>query len=133
MKGDDLAAVALSAAAAFENSAQAQTDPSLDEVVVTAKSLEDELPQQLSHYGTRVDIISAAKIKDGGYLDVAGALEALEPWALYQPQEWPVRLRADLAAGLANHRCPLAGRRHSHQQSLVCRNDAARYAARGLD
>jgi hypothetical protein len=29
---------------------QAQTPASLDEVVVTAKSLEEELPQQLSQY-----------------------------------------------------------------------------------
>jgi outer membrane cobalamin receptor len=56
------AAMAFSAAATFENAAQAQADASLDEVVVTAKSLEDELPQQLSHYGTRVDVISAAEI-----------------------------------------------------------------------
>src|SRR5260221_13775182 len=52
--------------------AQAQTASSLDEVVVTAKSLEEELPQQLALYGTRVDTISAAKIQNGGYLDVAG-------------------------------------------------------------
>ena len=83
------AAVAFSAAAAFENAAQAQTDPALDEVVVTAKSLEDELPQQLSHYGTRVDIISGARIKDGGYLDVAGALEALSPGLYISPRNGP--------------------------------------------
>jgi outer membrane cobalamin receptor len=73
------AAATLCAAATLENPAQAETNPSLDEVVVTAKSLEDELPQQLSQYGVRVDTISAAQIKNGGYLDVAGALEALSP------------------------------------------------------
>jgi outer membrane cobalamin receptor len=83
------AAVALSAAAIFGNSARAQTDPSLEEVVVTAKGLEDELPQQLSHYGTRVDVISAAEIKNGGYLDVAGALEALSPGLYISPQNGP--------------------------------------------
>jgi hypothetical protein len=41
--------------------AHAGTGSALDEVVVTAKSLEDDLPQQLSKYGTRVDSISAAK------------------------------------------------------------------------
>jgi vitamin B12 transporter len=83
------AAVAFSAATAFENCAQAQTAPSLEEIVVTAKSLEDELPQQLSKYGTRVDVISAAEIKNGGYLDVAGALEALSPGLYISPQNGP--------------------------------------------
>jgi outer membrane cobalamin receptor len=83
------AAVTISAAAIFENAVQAQSDPSLDEIVVTAKSLEDELPQQLSHYGTRVDVIFAADIKNGGYLDVAGALEALSPGLYISPQNGP--------------------------------------------
>ena len=37
------------------------------------------MPQQLSQYGTHLDTITAAKIQNGGYLDVAGALEALAP------------------------------------------------------
>jgi vitamin B12 transporter len=69
--------------------ARAESAASLDEVVVTAKSLEDELPQQLSQYGTRVDTISAAKIQNGGYLDVAGALEALAPGLYISPRNGP--------------------------------------------
>jgi outer membrane cobalamin receptor len=83
------AAVTLCAAAAFENPAKAETSSPLDEVVVTAKSLEDELPQQLSQYGVRVDTISAAQIKNGGYLDVAGALEALSPGLYISPRNGP--------------------------------------------
>jgi outer membrane cobalamin receptor len=83
------AAVAFGAAASFQNSAQAQADSSLEEVVISAKSLEDELPQQLSRYGTRVDVISAADLKNGGYLDVAGALEALSPGLYISPQNGP--------------------------------------------
>jgi outer membrane cobalamin receptor len=83
------AAATLCAAATLENPAQAETNPSLDEVVVTAKSLEDELPQQLSQYGVRVDTISAAQIKNGGYLDVAGALEALSPGLYISPRNGP--------------------------------------------
>jgi outer membrane cobalamin receptor len=83
------AAVAFSTAAAFERRAQAQSASALDEVVVMAKSLEDELPQQLSHYGTRVDTITAAEIKNGGYLDVAGALEALSPGLYISPRNGP--------------------------------------------
>lgn len=46
---------------------------------MTAKSLEEELAKQLSEYGTHVDVISAAQIQNGGYIDVAQALEALAP------------------------------------------------------
>jgi outer membrane cobalamin receptor len=83
------AAATLCAAATLENPVQAETNPSLDEVVVTAKSLEAELPQQLSQYGVRVDTISAAQIKNGGYLDVAGALEALTPGLYISPRNGP--------------------------------------------
>jgi len=51
----------------------------LEEVVVTAKSIENELPQELSQYGTRVDSVSAAQILSGGYIDVPQALAALTP------------------------------------------------------
>ncbi len=59
--------------------AQAQSASSLDEIVVSAKSLEEDLPQQLSQYGSHVDTILTAQIQNGGYIDVAGALEALAP------------------------------------------------------
>jgi outer membrane cobalamin receptor len=58
---------------------QAQSASSLEAIVVTAKSLEEDLPQQLSQYGTHLDTISAEEIKNGGYIDVASALEALAP------------------------------------------------------
>src|SRR3979409_705587 len=69
--------------------AQPESTAAIDEEVVTAKSLEDELPQQLSKYGTRVDTISAARIQNGGYLDVAGALEALGPGLYISPRNGP--------------------------------------------
>src|SRR5258708_29419531 len=72
-------AIACVLAAVPTGFAQGQSASPLDEVVVTAKSLEEELPQQLSQYGTHLDTISAAKIQNGGYIDVAGALEALAP------------------------------------------------------
>jgi outer membrane cobalamin receptor len=82
-------AVVCGLAAILMNSVRAESTSSLDEIVVTAKSLEEELPQQLSRYGTRVDIISAAKIQNGGYLDVAGALEALAPGLYISPRSGP--------------------------------------------
>src|ERR1700728_3366711 len=63
-------------------SALGQGDSSLEEVVVSAKRLEEEIPQQLAQYGTHVDVITAAQIKNGGYIDVGSALGALAP-ALY--------------------------------------------------
>ena len=76
------AALAWALALTWAVCAPAQSESSLDEVVVTAKSLEEELPQQLSQYGTHLDTVTAAKIQNGGYIDVAGALQALAP-ALY--------------------------------------------------
>jgi hypothetical protein len=46
---------------------------------VTAKTLGEELPQQLSQYGAHLDVVSAAQIQNGGYIDVAAALQALAP------------------------------------------------------
>jgi outer membrane cobalamin receptor len=85
--------VSIYAAVAFGlcamNPALSENQSSLDEIVVSARSLEDDLPQQLSQYGTRVDVISAAKILNGGYLDVAGALEALAPGLYISPHNGP--------------------------------------------
>src|SRR6202046_4568518 len=59
--------------------AKAQTTSDLEEIVVTAKSLEEGLPQELSQYGAHLETVTAAQIQNGGYIDVAGALEALAP------------------------------------------------------
>jgi vitamin B12 transporter len=65
--------------AAAPGIAQGESASLLDEIVVTAKSLEENLPQQLSQYGTRVVVTTAAQIQNGGYIDVASALQALTP------------------------------------------------------
>ncbi len=67
--------------AATTTSAQGDTSgpDQLQEVVVTAKSIENELPQELSQYGTRVDTVTAQQILSGGYIDVAQALDAQTP------------------------------------------------------
>lgn len=48
-----------------------------DTIVVTGKSLEETLPQELSRYGHDLTIVSAKQIKDSAALDVARALEAV--------------------------------------------------------
>ena len=79
MKAMKWFAVTYIVAAGIPCFAQSQSTSPLDEIVVTAKSLEENLPQQLSQYGTHLDTISAAQIQNGGYIDVASALEALAP------------------------------------------------------
>jgi outer membrane cobalamin receptor len=68
--------------------AQADT-PELEQVTVTAKRLEEELPQELAQYGTRLDVITAAQIKNGGFVDVAGALQTLAPGLFISPKNGP--------------------------------------------
>jgi outer membrane cobalamin receptor len=77
---------------ALRSKAQASTDSnepvnrsaktnetSLEEITVSSKRLEEEIPQELEKYGTRVDTITTAQITDGGYTDVAQALGTLAP------------------------------------------------------
>lgn len=61
----------------------------IDEVVVTAPSLEDTLPQELAKYGTRVETITAADLKSGGYYDIGQALQALAPGLYIAPKVGP--------------------------------------------
>ena len=46
-------------------------------IIITGRSLEETLPQELSHYGHDVVTVDAKQIKDGAALDVARALEAV--------------------------------------------------------
>jgi vitamin B12 transporter len=64
------------AAALAETGAASDT---LEAVTVTAKHLEETLPQQLAAYGTRVDTVTAEDIKNGAFIDVAETLQALSP------------------------------------------------------
>jgi outer membrane cobalamin receptor len=51
----------------------------VESVLVTAKRLEETLPEQLSRIGMRLDVVTQEDIKMGGYLDVAEALDAKVP------------------------------------------------------
>jgi outer membrane cobalamin receptor len=61
----------------------------LEQVTVTANRLEEEIPQELAKYGTRVDVITAAQIKNGGFVDIAAALQALAPGLFISPKNGP--------------------------------------------
>src|SRR5579872_2396536 len=55
------------------------TGSNLEEITVSSNRLEEEIPQELAKYGTRVDTITTTQITDGGYTDVAQALGTLAP------------------------------------------------------
>ncbi len=66
----------------------ASTAAGTKQVTVTGH-LEEDLPIDLSHYGTRVDVVTAEQIANGGYLDVAGALQHLVPGLYISPKNGP--------------------------------------------
>jgi len=43
--------------------------------VIIVGYLEEEIPQELARYGTRVETVSAEEILNGGYVDITGVLE----------------------------------------------------------
>jgi outer membrane cobalamin receptor len=62
--------------------------PTVEQVVVTGK-LEAELPVQLAKQGTRVDVVTAADIKNNGYVDVAQSLQTTVPGLYVSPKNGP--------------------------------------------
>lgn len=69
----------------------AENDPAnaVDQVVITARSLEETLPQELSRYGSDVAIVTAAQIKNGGFVDTVQALQTLTPGLYIAPSAGP--------------------------------------------
>ena len=60
----------------------------LQQVLVTGH-LEEDLPIDLERYGTRVDVVTAEQIRNGGYLDVAQALQSTVPGLYISPKNGP--------------------------------------------
>jgi outer membrane cobalamin receptor len=83
-------ALGLSAAGGAYAQSPAPSDPtSVSEVQVTARTLEDTLPEQLAQTGVKVDVIPHQAILNGGYPDVATSLQALAPGLYIQPINGP--------------------------------------------
>lgn len=61
----------------------------LSPVVVSAPSIDDTLPAQLARYGTGVRQVSAERIQNGGYVDVAQSLEVTVPGLYVSPKNGP--------------------------------------------
>ena len=55
-------------------------------VAVAAPKLEEDLPQEVEKAGVRVQTISSAQIENGGYVDVAQALQSLVPGLFLAPK-----------------------------------------------
>jgi vitamin B12 transporter len=61
----------------------------VESVGVVAPKLEEELPQLIERAGAREQMITAAQIQNGGYDDVAQALQALVPGLFLTPKAGP--------------------------------------------
>lgn len=87
----------------FERSTQSITVPSgtpsinvtlqiagiTENLVVAAPRLEEELPQEIERAGVRVQTITSAQLENGGYYDVAQALQSLVPGLFLAPKAGP--------------------------------------------
>lgn len=64
------------------SSASASTDAAgeqVTDVLVSARKMEQTLPQELSQYGNRVSVIDAKEIERRGIMDISQALQAMAP------------------------------------------------------
>jgi outer membrane cobalamin receptor len=84
-----LCGAAGASAQASADSAPVGSDDNLENVTVTAKKLEEELPDILQVQGIHVDTITAEQIARGGYIDVAGALQYMAPGLFLSPKNGP--------------------------------------------
>ncbi len=61
----------------------------LEEVLVTARSIEDSLPAELARYGHDVDVVTASRVEAAGYVDVSAALQFEVPGLFVSPRSGP--------------------------------------------
>ena len=93
-----LAASALSTmAAAHAAHAQSPAPTQVESVQVTARNLEDTLPEQLAQTGVKVEVVSDQQIRDGGYQDIATALQMLAPGLFILPENGPYSSNVDVS------------------------------------
>jgi len=61
----------------------------LEEVLVTARSIEDTLPLELARYGHDIEVLTAERIRAAGYVDVSSALQSETPGLFVAPRSGP--------------------------------------------
>lgn len=64
------------------------TDP-LEEILVTARSIEETLSVELARYGHDVEYVTADRVRAAGYLDVSTALQFEVPGLFVSPRSGP--------------------------------------------
>lgn len=69
--------------------AAADTGERLEEVLVTARTIEDTLPLELATYGHDVAVVGAERIRTAGYVDVSTALQQEVPGLFVSPGSGP--------------------------------------------
>src|SRR5690606_34332515 len=77
--------VVLSVAAPAQ-AASPSDEQRLQEVIVSARSLEVTTPLELSNYGYDVEFVTSEQIRNNGFVDLPQALEMLVPGAYVAPQ-----------------------------------------------
>jgi vitamin B12 transporter len=84
-------AAALCSLGAVQAHAQAPAGgtTAVEGVQVTARTLETTLPEKLAETGVKVEVIPSLQIRNGGYVDVATALQALAPSLFVLPKNGP--------------------------------------------
>jgi vitamin B12 transporter len=65
------------------------TAAEVEEILVVSQSLEDTIPQDLSRYGNRLEVITAEQIQQNGFIDVTQTLQMLVPGLHIAPKNGP--------------------------------------------
>jgi vitamin B12 transporter len=80
--------LAFASNAALAQSADRGGNP-LEEILVTARSIEETLPVELARYGHDVEYVSADRIRAAGYIDASTALQFEVPGLFVSPGSGP--------------------------------------------
>lgn len=77
--------------------AQTVAPAPVEALQVSARNLEDTLPEQLAQTGVKVDVIPGSAIRNGAYPDVATALQQLAPGVFVLPENGPFSTNVDVS------------------------------------
>jgi len=58
----------------------------IEEIIITGSSIEETIPQELSRYGNRVEVITAEEISRQGFIDVTQTLQMMVPGLHIRPK-----------------------------------------------
>lgn len=61
----------------------------IEEILVSSQRLEESIPQDLSRYGNRIEIVTAAEIAERGFVDITQTLQMLVPGLHISPKNGP--------------------------------------------